>query len=540
VIWYDVPPRDEAAFERYRRLLKGLARDGTAAVIDVVSRPGARYVAWRVAAADLPTADDASLGEAIRGAGLDPARADVRRDGRSSILVDLRFEPGASASDPRATHAAGDRPHEPEAPQARSLAERLRHRSLAERLRHLRRRRLTNDALSWVVAAALFATAIAAFGGGFLARANDRLIRVPDLAGAVVHDASRRLADLGLRVDAVAVASQAEHGTVLTLEPGAGTALRPGRSVRITYGVSPGHLAPATVPDVVGTANDDQATARLEAAGLRLGRIARVHADAPAGAVLAQSAPAGSTLGQGQGIDLVTSLGPRTETTFLPDLVGLDVEDARYLVTVAGLTSDQVVIEHVEHDREPAGRVLAQSLAPYARVPRAEATVRLLVVAEPTAARPPTGLPSLAGLALDDARSLAAGFDVRVETIEDRTLPDGVVLQSLPVGARASDGPLILTVNVRPVPVPRPVPSVHVREPEVRRLEFTWFIEPGIPTQSAEVRARTLRGDDVVVLRAQVRGGETVRGTWTTTAPGPVRFSLTLNREPYGGDVLVP
>jgi hypothetical protein len=42
------------------------------------------------------------------------------------------------------------------------------------------------------------------------------------------------------------------------------------------------------------------------------------------------------------------------------------------------------------------------------------------------------------------------------------------------------------------------------------------------------------------VLREQVRGGETLRGVWTTTAPGPVRFTLTLNRQPYGGDLLVP
>jgi beta-lactam-binding protein with PASTA domain len=528
VIWYDVAPSDDGAFERYRRLLKGLVRDGSAAVVDVVSRPGARYVAWRIPLAELPRVADPTLQRAIEAAGFDPAVADVRRDGRTAVLFDLPFESRAGAAGTTPPSPASERAGTP-----RGSAPR-------QQLARLRRVRLSDDAMSWAVALGLLLLAVSAFAGGFAARANDRLVQVPDLLGASVHEAAPRLAGMGLRVDAAPVASDAAAGEVLAVDPPPGTALRPGRSVRLTYAVAPGRLAPVTVPAVVGARDADEAAARLEATGLRLGRIGRVHDQAPLEEVVAQSVPAGATLGQGQGVDILTSLGPRLETTFLPDLVGLRLEDARYLATVAGLTGDQVVVEEVATERGAPGRVLSQSLAPYARVPRSEATLRLLVASPPTAPESGAGLPSLAGLTLERARDLASGFDVRVETIEDRTLPDGVVMQSLPVGAEAGDGPLVLTVNVRPVPVPRPTPRVEVREATERELRFTWFIEPGIRTQQAQVRALTLRGDDVVVLEREVRGGETLSGTWTTMAPGPVRFTLTLNRQPYGEELLVP
>ncbi|CAN5689563.1 hypothetical protein BH23DEI1_BH23DEI1_18940 [soil metagenome] len=524
VDWYDVAAGDEAAFERYRRLLKALARAGDAAVLDVVSRPGARYVAWRIAPPDLPAATAAPITEAIVAAGLDPARADLRRDGRAVQLFDLPFGAGSAAG--RSVTPV---------PMAEG-AERA-PRTLAARFRRVR---LGDDAVAWAVTTCLLLLATAAFATGFAARANDRLVYVPELVGASVHGAAERLAALGLRVESVAVASDDAVGEVLALDPAAGAALRPGRSVRLTYAVSPGRLAPVTVPELVGLGDVDTAVVELEVAGLVLGRVARVHADAPPGTVLAQSVPPGNGLGQGQRIDLLTSLGPRPETTFLPGLVGLDVEDARYLATVAGLTEEQIVIEYVPSDRGAAGSVVSQSLAPFARVPRSAATLRLLVVAEPTATRVPTGLTSLAGLSLERARSLAPGFDVRVEEIEDRNLPDGVVLQSLPLGAEPGAGPLVLTVNARPVPVPRPDVVAELRAPEERQVEFMWLIEPGIPEQRAEVRARTLQGDDVLVVRRQVRGGDLLRGTWTTAAPGPVRFTLTLNDQPYGGDLLIP
>ena len=49
ISWYELEtPADEHAFEQYRTLLRQLRRRGHAAIFDLVSRPGAHYVAWRL------------------------------------------------------------------------------------------------------------------------------------------------------------------------------------------------------------------------------------------------------------------------------------------------------------------------------------------------------------------------------------------------------------------------------------------------------------------------------------------------------------
>ncbi|MDA0699845.1 MAG: hypothetical protein O3A02_01370, partial [bacterium] len=91
VEWLDLGPDDEAAFERYRRLLKRLTRDGRAAIQDVVARPGARYVAWYVPPDGSPTVRDPALDAQLREAGFDPASAEIRRLDGSPQLVALPF-----------------------------------------------------------------------------------------------------------------------------------------------------------------------------------------------------------------------------------------------------------------------------------------------------------------------------------------------------------------------------------------------------------------------------------------------------------------
>jgi beta-lactam-binding protein with PASTA domain len=63
---------------------------------------------------------------------------------------------------------------------------------------------------------------------------------------------AERLVASGLRVEGVARASDEPSGTVLGLDPEAGTPLRPGRLVRLAYAVPPGQVAPATVPALLG------------------------------------------------------------------------------------------------------------------------------------------------------------------------------------------------------------------------------------------------------------------------------------------------
>ena len=69
-----------------------------------------------------------------------------------------------------------------------------------------------------------------------------------------------------------------------------------------------------TVPNVVGMAQADASSA-LTSAQLSVGAITQQHNAAPAGTVLGQSPLAGTTLPQGESVDLIVSLGPLPDVT---------------------------------------------------------------------------------------------------------------------------------------------------------------------------------------------------------------------------------
>jgi hypothetical protein len=129
-------------------------------------------------------------------------------------------------------------------------------------------------------------------------------------------------------------------------------------------------------------------------------------------------------------------------------------------------------------------------------------------------------------------RLTAAGRDVQVERTVSRGLPNGVVLQDPPPGSRVA-GPVRLLVNAQPVALPVPEPVATVLAPRLRWVPYRFLIEPGIPTQTAVVRARTADDEEVVVLRREVVGGDVLEGAWPTLTPGPVTFELSLNDVPY-------
>jgi hypothetical protein len=141
---------------------------------------------------------------------------------------------------------------------------------------------------------------------------------------------------------------------------------------------------------------------------------------------------------------------------------------------------------------------------------------------------------------LDQARAAAAGYTISTTTVESPLLPEGVVLQAPAPGADPGAHTLALTVNVHPVPLTAPGTFATVKQPSLRHVPYAWTIQPGIGQQVAMVYARPLNGQRTLVDRATVRGGELLQGTWLTTYPGPVTFTLELNGQPYGSPLFVP
>lgn len=524
--WFDLPPEREREFERYRRLLKHLKKLDKAALHDVVSRPGAHYVAWHTPPDGAVPGRDPELVGLLQQHGYAATSTEVLRAGGRQAptqLYRLGFEGAAPLESLTLTQE-----EEPARP--------LRHVD-APPLQWLER--LSPASISWGVSALLLVAAALLAVGAARSGTVNRLVVVPDLVGQQAQGAADALTGMGLAVVPVALASDEAVGTVLALEPPAGAELRPGRQVRLSYALPPGQAAPTEVPALVGLLFPGSAAQALEGAGLRVGEVARMHAPQAAGTVVAQSAEVGSRIGSGQAVDVVVSLGPTEAQTFLPQLVGLSMDEARHLAEVAGISADRVLVDEVSVAQGFAGEVLSQSLAPYVPVPVEDAVLRL-VVQVGSAGAGAVGAPDVVGLPLAEAQRVAGGWNVTVSSLANPGLPEGVVAQTPAPGQTGEGNALALLVNAHPVQLNTDGVRVIVREPQLRSVAYAWTIFPGIRTQTAEVWATDIEGVRVLVERVEVTGGEIFRGSWLTNAPGPIRLELYLAGAPYGQPLLVP
>lgn len=526
VEWFELPEAQDPAFERYRRLLKRLKRDGKAAVHDVISRPGARYVAWLKAPANSATTPDEALSAALVAEGFDPRAADIRRVGRQPAqLYGLGFD--GQLAEPLPT--AIDKP---------ATTRRLR--DPAARADPLSR--FDSRSLSWVIAGALVVVTVLVGLVAWNRLVEERTVVLPELAGSQVQQAVNALAQLGFEVVADGVASEAPIGTVIDLEPPAGSELRRGRSVRLRYALPPGQMAPTGVPALVGLNYPGEVESALWAAGLVAGEVARINAPSPAGIVIAQSVPAGSRAGTGTSVSVLVSAGPMTAQTFVPDLVGMRVEEARSLALLAGIAPDRVYVDEVAAPTSSSGVVLSQSLAPHVPVSRDQAALRLVVSTGGGAQSTQGGAPDLVGMDLDSAERLAlsAGWMPLVTRVASLNLPDGLIVAQAPEPGQGERGALELTLNVHPIRLTPPDVRAELRELEPREFAYAWTILPGIGATDAQVWATTLDGARTLVATWRVSGGEVLRGSWTTADRGPVTFELMLGGSPYGERLLVP
>lgn len=130
-------------------------------------------------------------------------------------------------------------------------------------------------------------------------------VPVPDLTGLELDAALRILAAAGLRAgDIDSVPSSDDPDVVMTTRPGAGTAKAPGSSVDIVVSERAGGVE---VPNVVGLRRDE-ARRQLEAAGFRVGRVARADGRrGPPGTVIEQRPGAGALASRRSRVDLTVT-----------------------------------------------------------------------------------------------------------------------------------------------------------------------------------------------------------------------------------------
>jgi len=153
----------------------------------------------------------------------------------------------------------------------------------------------------------------------------------PELFGLDLDEASRLLADQGLRVrwseNDDRYDEQMPAGHVLLQKPAAGTLVKRGSPIGVTLSRGPQRIE---IPAVVGSALQ-AAQVTLRAAGLTPGRTSSVYSDDEGsnGLVVEQFPAAGQRVERAALVDLFVVLESARETWVMPDLVNHSFDDVR-------------------------------------------------------------------------------------------------------------------------------------------------------------------------------------------------------------------
>ena len=208
-------------------------------------------------------------------------------------------------------------------------------------------------------------------------------VAVPDLRGLTIAQATTSLSAQGLLLGNQTPQPSTERpkDTIISQTPPNGEQADKGTRVDIVISTGKGQ---ATVPQLVGLTSQDDARTALQTAALLLGKVTPVASDQPAGAVVAQSQPQGTSVDVSTAIDISISDGK----VVVPSVVNESEAQARSDLINAGFEPN--VIKQ-EDGSKPAGTVLAQS--PKGGVSAVKGTLVTITVATAPPPPPPTTPP---------------------------------------------------------------------------------------------------------------------------------------------------
>jgi serine/threonine-protein kinase len=271
-------------------------------------------------------------------------------------------------------------------------------------------------------------------------------IAVPDYTNRSVNAAQQDLAGLGLvpRVSTSASETVAANH-VIRQAPAGGTVLS--RNAEVQLVVSSG-APPVNVPPILGFTSAD---AQRELTNSKLkARIIERFDSAPKEQVVAVSPPPGQQLREGSAVTLTVSKGLQPAT--VPNVVSMNVDDARTALRKAGLTLD--IIDKQASETIPQNTIMSQAQAPGSELDRGS-SVDVMVSLGPTSA----SIPDVGAKAPNDALSAlrAAGFTPVITYNVDPTNAGGTVTAQQPApGSSAKRGSKV-TIYIG---VPGTVPDV--------------------------------------------------------------------------------
>ena len=166
---------------------------------------------------------------------------------------------------------------------------------------------------------------------------HGREVKVPNLTGLSLSDASKKASSMGLRLNLENrfYSADVTPGTVLAQSPAAGATVRREWTVRVTESLGPQQVA---IPNVVGQ-SERAASVNVRRLSLDMGTVAHLAAAGEAGMVLAQTPNANAV-----GVDrprvsvlLSTEEEEQSEGFVMPSLVGLTLAGAAARASAVGL-----------------------------------------------------------------------------------------------------------------------------------------------------------------------------------------------------------
>ena len=230
--------------------------------------------------------------------------------------------------------------------------------------------RLRTNRLAWnlfLIAVIMLALALSAHILMQIATRHGARRTVPDFSGITLHDAERLAAkhDLELHINDSLFVPAYEGGIILDQLPEQGVEVKPGRTVYVTINSFRQKMVP--VPYVAGRSLR-QAKNMLEIAGLEIKELV-YRPDIATNYVLEQyldrqqiSAESLIEAEMGSGITLYVGVDEGDNLTFVPQVVGLALRDAKSRLWESGLNVGKVIYEEgINLLNQKDARVYAQS-----------------------------------------------------------------------------------------------------------------------------------------------------------------------------------
>src|SRR6266851_998907 len=167
---------------------------------------------------------------------------------------------------------------------------------------------------------------------------HGREVKVPNLAGLTLSEASRKASSLGLRLNLENrfYSADTPTGHVLAQSPAPGATVRREWAVRVTESLGPQQVA---IPDVVGQ-SERTASVNIRRLSLDLGTVAHLAVPDEGGVVLAQTPGPNAAGVDRPRVSLLLSQpeeAPAQATFVMPSLTGLTLSAAAARVAASGL-----------------------------------------------------------------------------------------------------------------------------------------------------------------------------------------------------------